>query len=49
VAEADRVGALLQVHPDADQARDAGGVGLLHHLRCIAELVEVEVGVYEHV
>src|SRR5438034_4073342 len=45
VSEADRVGALLEVHANADQTCHPGGVRLLHHLGRVAELVEVEVRV----
>src|SRR5438309_252694 len=47
VGERNRVGAAVEVHADGDQPRHARGDGLLHHLGGLAELLEVEVGVYE--
>src|SRR5205823_7344419 len=47
VSERDGVAAPIEVHADRDEARHAGGHGLLHHLGRVPELLDVKMRVYE--
>jgi len=47
MAERNSVAAAIEVDPDRDEARHSGRNGLLHDLGGIAQLVDMEMGVYE--